>query len=152
MDQSEPATSDSGSEKTSPTSTAFSSQPPSPGIRNNHYNGGVTIGNINGPIPGWPSLARKVADKPAFAAFPSFADLNVKSLLYYQAALIKLRKELHEAEFQDYYHGDTTQGQFAEDLDWLLDSLQKNPEQNPEQFKILEKIRITLDKYSKLLS
>lgn len=151
MEQNESATSKSGSEKISPTSTAFSSQSPSPGLTNSHHNGGVTIGDVNFPIPGWPKLARTIADKTAFAAFPSFTDLNVKSILYYQAALIRLRKELHKTEVQDYFHGDNTQGHFAEDLDWLLDSENTDPEKNPEQFKILEKIRVILDKYSKPL-
>jgi hypothetical protein len=111
--------------------------------------------DVTGTIPGWPTLARTIANKPAFVAFPSFTDLNVKSLLYYQAELIKLRKELHKAEYQDFYHGDSSQGRFAKDLEWLFDSVQsdseqKDSEQSPEQLKILEKIRIILDKYSEL--
>jgi hypothetical protein len=163
MDPSEPATSNSGSEKMSPTTTAFSSpsQSPNPGITKNRPNGSVTMEDVTGTVPGWPALARTIANKPAFVAFPSFNDLNVKSLLYYQAELIKLRKELHEAEYQDYFHGDASQNHFAEDLDWLFDSVQsdseqkdsdqKDSEQSPEQLRILEKIRIILDKYSKLL-
>jgi hypothetical protein len=158
MDSSEPATSNSGSEKMSPTTTAFSSPSPlsSPGITKNRSNGSVAMEDVTGPIPGWPALARTIASKPAFVVFPSFTDLNVKSLLYYQAKLIKLRKELHEAEYQDFFNGDSSQIHFAEDLDWLFDSVQSDSEQKdleycPEQLKILEKIRIILDKYSKLL-
>jgi hypothetical protein len=147
----------------SPTTTAFSSpsQSPNPGITKNRPNGSVAIEDVTGTVPGWPALARTIANKPAFVAFPSFNDLNVKSLLYYQAELIKLRKELHETEYQDYFHGDASQIHFAEDLDWLFDSVQsdseqkdsdqKDSEQSPEQLRILEKIRIILDKYNAAL-
>jgi hypothetical protein len=54
--------------------------------------------NANYPVPGWPSLARFISQTPDLEAFPSFSDLAIKSLLYYQAELASLRKELNKAE------------------------------------------------------
>lgn len=54
------------------------------------------------PVPGWPLLANITAGKPELEAFPSFMDLKIKSLLYYQAELVSLRKKLHKAEYADY--------------------------------------------------
>jgi hypothetical protein len=54
--------------------------------------------DANNPVPRWPSLARLIASSPALEAFPSFLNLAIKSLLYYQAGLIHLRKELHRVK------------------------------------------------------
>jgi hypothetical protein len=109
----------------------------------NHPNVDSSEDDVNKPVPGWPSLAKTVADTPGFAAFPSFTDLNVKSLLYYQAQLIRLRKELHKVEFQDYFHGADPEANFADDLNWMFyvdDSRQSGPEQkNSEQTESEEK-------------
>ncbi|KUJ08852.1 uncharacterized protein LY89DRAFT_741686 [Mollisia scopiformis] len=127
----------------SPTTTAFSSPSPSPAERWNHPNKNSSEDDVNKPVPGWPSLAKTVADTRGFAAFPSFTDLNVKSLLYYQAQLIRLRKELHKTEFEDYFHGADPERNFADDLDWMFDvddSRQSGPEQkNSEQTESEEK-------------
>lgn len=139
MDQSEPSTSNSGSERMSPTTTVFSSQPSTPGITINHTIGDLSEDDVTKPVPGWPKLARTVADEPAFVAFPSFTDLNVKSLLYYQAQLIRLRKDLHKFEFQDYFFGDSPQRHFAEDLDWMLDLEPTDPEEKDPEEKGPEK-------------
>ncbi|PVH73066.1 hypothetical protein DL98DRAFT_501515 [Cadophora sp. DSE1049] len=158
MDQSEPSTSNSGSETMSPTATVFSSPPSTPVLRINHTIGDLSEDDVDKPVPGWPKLARTVADQPAFAAFPSFTDLNVKSLLYYQAQLIRLRKELHKMEFQDYLFGDNSEpkdpgktGSGQEDVEHA-ESEQKVPEEKGrEQLIILEKIRTILDKYNNAL-
>jgi hypothetical protein len=54
------------------------------------------------PVPGWPTLAKVVTDNPGLEAFPTFRDLNIRSLLYYQAELDRLRKELYEKEWADH--------------------------------------------------
>lgn len=49
----------------------------------------------DGPIQGLPQLALLMARNHEFAAFSRFRDLNIKSLLYYQAELEILGKKLH---------------------------------------------------------
>lgn len=53
------------------------------------------------PVAGWPRVSMFMAKKPHFASFARFSDLNVKSLLYYQAQLTSLRKQLHIQERDD---------------------------------------------------
>lgn len=54
------------------------------------------------PVPGYPTLTKLIVDYPDFEAFQSFRDLNIKSLLYYQAELEELRRDLHALEWRDY--------------------------------------------------
>jgi hypothetical protein len=108
--------------------------------------------NVNRPVPGWPALANLISNAHHLEAFPSFADLAIKSLLYYQAELISLRKDLHKAEWADYRNIDNED--HAENLGFLIsarDNAIKNNTQLPEQWVLMEKIRTTLEKYSQLL-
>lgn len=111
--------------------------------------------DVKRPVPGWPLLAKIMAGKPDLEAFPSFTDLNIKSLLYYQAELISLRRKLHEAEYEDYRKTNTNEpaSSFHYDLDFLF-TVRDNvddPEDWPEQWKLMERIRVVLEKYSKQL-
>jgi hypothetical protein len=113
--------------------------------------------NVNYPVPGWPRLARIVAEKPDLESFPTFADLSIKSLLYYQAELIYLRKELHEAEWEDHRHPEEPDNFFSDyskDLDLFILGREQalyREEEPPRQWVILERIRTTLEKYRKLV-
>lgn len=138
--------------------------------------------DVNDPVTGWPVLSRIIAKNPELEAFPSFGDLMVKSLLYYQAELISLRKDLHQAEWADkrQVNSEDDCDHFAENLELLIlardDALEsaalkdakpilivardddlkivadKNePIPMPRQWVLMEKIRTTLDKYSKLV-
>src|SRR4051812_15129166 len=60
------------------------------------------VPSVNCPVDGWPTLAKIIAEKPDLEVFASFTDLNIKSLLIYQAELIHLRKALHNAEYADF--------------------------------------------------
>jgi hypothetical protein len=111
------------------------------------------ISDVKTPIPGWPSLANLIAQNPELEAFPSFLDLAIKSLLYYQAELIHLRKELHRSECVDLYEGDSNATYFAQNLSYLIaarDAAIENSTELPQQWILMEKIRITLEKYSQL--
>jgi hypothetical protein len=118
------------------------------------------INNVNCPVHGWPTLAKIIAEKPDLEAFASFTDLNIKSLLYYQAELLTLRKELHRLEWKDNRASDDDSTNYADDLGYLIgdrDASVKSMENKdpepvplPQQWKLIEKIRTTLDKYSKL--
>jgi len=54
------------------------------------------------PCHGWPELTKVICEHPSFEAFQSFKDLHIKSLLYYQAELAQIRKELHLQEWVDH--------------------------------------------------
>jgi len=51
---------------------------------------------------GWPALVDVMVKYRSFESFQAFPDLNIKSLLYYQAELVALRSQLHELEWQDH--------------------------------------------------
>jgi hypothetical protein len=83
-----------------------------------------------------------MAKTPDFAAFPRFRDLNIKSLLYYQVELTKLRDKLRVQEYEDSgKSGDA--GHFAERADYLVDK----DNQGSAQFTIIKDIRIVLKEY-----
>ena len=111
--------------------------------------------NVNRPVPGWPTLAKLIAQNPDLEAFPSFTDLAAKSLLYYQAELISLRKHLHKLEWADYRTSDDeVPSSFADNLSFLIrarDEAIENQTALPLQWIVMEKIRTTLDEYSQLL-
>jgi hypothetical protein len=54
--------------------------------------------DLKQPCHGWPELVKVMVESPGFEAFQAFRDLNIKSLLYYQAELVKLRRQLHALE------------------------------------------------------
>lgn len=137
----------------STTATAFPEPPSSTDQtpRLNHFiRPGASREDVNTSVPGWPALARVIARNPELEAFPAFSDLAIKSLLYYQAELIYLRKQLHDAEWNDYFYGGDPEANFADDLDWLFYARESGTE--PRQWAIMEKIRGVLEKYSALLS
>ncbi len=84
-----------------------------------------------------------MAKTPDFAAFSRFRDLNIKSLLYYQAQLTNLKKKLHELEYEDARSKDKSKEKFASRADFLMTS------EDSEQFKLITKIRLLLKEYSK---
>ncbi|KAI9861065.1 MAG: hypothetical protein M1813_005494 [Trichoglossum hirsutum] len=94
------------------------------------------------PAEGWPRVALLMAKTPDFAAFSRFRDLNVKSLLYYQAQLTNLRNRLHEKEYEDAC-GNEDERQFASRADFLMSS------EGSDQLKIVTEIRAILKEYSK---
>ena len=90
------------------------------------------------PIQGWPQLALLMAKTPDFATFSRFRDLNIKSLLYYQAQLTVLRKKLHDLEYADAGKGKI----WAERADKLVEDTKS------DQFLLVKDIRIVLKEYS----
>jgi Family of unknown function (DUF6594) len=89
--------------------TATSSAPSTPGqSSSDEYTATIYDNELDAdkdprfPVPGYPRLTKLIVDYPGFEAFQSFRDLNIKSLLYYQAELAELRLRLHELEYRDY--------------------------------------------------
>jgi hypothetical protein len=130
------------SDKSTASTTAVSSSAVQPRPRVNPSD------DVNNSVPGWPALARLISQHPELEAFPSFSDLALKSLLYYQAELIYLRKELHEAEYKDYRNMGIS-AHFAENLEYLFAARDEDAH-TPKQWVIIEKIRHTLEKYRAL--
>ena len=96
------------------------------------------------PVEGWPQVALLMAKTPDFAAFSRFRDLNIKSLLYYQAQLTTLRKDLHKREYADQRGTDQEAAKFASRADFLMTT------EGSAQFKLIKEIREVLKEYSKL--
>ncbi|RDW56922.1 hypothetical protein BP5796_12989 [Coleophoma crateriformis] len=108
--------------------------------------------DVNVTLAGWPLLSTLIAAKSDFQAFPSFADLNIKSLLYYQAELISLRKKLHQIEWKDRRVSKSEDSySYADDLGLLLRARDLKPDLQPEQWRVMEKIRLVLEKYNHAL-
>jgi hypothetical protein len=61
--------------------------------------------SLEHPLHGWLELLQLMAQNADLQAFPAFTDLNVKSLLCYQAELTDLREELHKLECRDHLDG-----------------------------------------------
>jgi hypothetical protein len=95
------------------------------------------------PLQGYPTLAKLIAKYPDFEAFQSFKDLNIKSLLYYQAELDELRKDLHRQEWRD-YREDSFEG--AAKCCVRADNLVMDA--NNDQMKLIKRIRGILKEYS----
>jgi hypothetical protein len=73
----------------------------------------------------------------------------VKSLLYYEAQLILLRKKLHDAECNDYFNGDKTQHSYSQSMEILIRRAELSGVVPPEQWNLIEEIRTVLAQYSK---
>jgi hypothetical protein len=108
--------------------------------------------DISAPVPGWPLLAKAMGDNAAFKVFPTFNDLNMKNLLYYQAELDYLRRRLHKAEWRDYRTpSDEETSFFASNFEFLFllrDEALADNQTPPEQWVLMNKIREALKEYS----
>lgn len=98
------------------------------------------------PIHGYPSVACMMGRFPDLAAFRRFRTLNAKSLLYRQAELVHLERELHRLELQDHSEhniGPTPNSKkYANDWYWLWS-------EQGSQWGTVMKIRQLLKEYSK---
>jgi len=103
-------------------------------------------------LEGWHALAQLMANTPDFAAFPRFRDLNIKSLLYYQAELTKLREELHEIEWRDHREGELSGAPDpSKNVGYLLETKNDEDERDRMQYKKVAEIRMVLKEYSVFL-
>ena len=133
---------DPNSTRTTPLNSCFPTSAP---LDHPNLADGDVENDLDRPVPGWPRVAMLMAKTPDFASFSRFRDLNIKSLLYYQAELTKLRAKLHEEEWQDYRRGDEDAREFASRADYLIMS---EDEVNHRQWDIMKQIRVLLKEYS----
>jgi hypothetical protein len=90
-----------------------------------------------------------MANTPDFATFARFRDLNVKSLLYYQAELTSLRQQLHRIEWRDHRIGTFPHsGDLTENLNFLILSEFSETKTGQRQMKLVRKMRGLLKEYS----
>lgn len=111
--------------------------------------------DIEKPLPGWPLVSKLIGKYPELEAFKAFRVLNIKSLLYYQAELIDLQKDLHQAEYKEFRQGDndgiTDASLMAENLGYyLLNARMEKP--NSKQVQLMKEIRVVLKDYSMSLN
>jgi predicted Rdx family selenoprotein len=92
---------------------------------------------------------------PGFESFQAFRDLRIKSLLYYQAELVKLRQELHILEWENHSDGGfPSSKQLSERLDFLLKTETMSSLGDPEgkgkkQILKIKEIERVLKEYGK---
>jgi hypothetical protein len=104
------------------------------------------------PCHGWPCLAELMFKHPGFESFQAFRDLRIKSLLYYQAELVKLRQELHILEWENHSNGDFVfSDQLSERVDFLLktETMSSPEDKGKKQILKIKEIRKVLKEYSK---
>jgi hypothetical protein len=112
--------------------------------------------DLEHPVHGWPEVAKLIAKYPDFEAFPTFKDLQLKSLLYYQGELDYLRKELHKLEWQDHRDGTFVGAeQLSERVDTLVVCGEIGREEKDstagQQMELVERIRTVLKNYNEAL-
>jgi hypothetical protein len=113
-----------------------------PGLVTSELGGGVDT------LQGWPGLARLLAVNTDLQAFPTFTELNIKSLLYYQAELVILEKDLHEVEWRDQRDTTGAHNELSQRVDFLISSDDDGDNRARMQIKLIKRIRVVLDKYS----
>jgi hypothetical protein len=106
--------------------------------------------DLKQPCHGWPELVKVMVDNPGFESFQAFRDLNIKSLLYYQAELVQLRKELHALEWRDHRTGGESE-RLCSSVGSLLQTKER-PVEAQAQLKKIKEIREVLKEYSKILA
>lgn len=106
-------------------------------------------GMIVTPI-GYPKLAERIANYPNLASFRMFAALNARNILYFQAELLELEKELRQVEADDqalFLGG--SRDNYAASWIWLSGGGRNNP--NTTQLQLVKRLRGLLYDYSQSL-
>ncbi|CAG8953878.1 hypothetical protein HYFRA_00010839 [Hymenoscyphus fraxineus] len=98
----------------------------------------------------WPQVSRLMSDTPEFASFNRFSDLQIKSLLYYQAQIEILKQELQDEEWEDYRRGDDTVSKYCEQANNLVLSEAKQWEKMKEIRKLLKEYNEALLQFSQV--
>jgi hypothetical protein len=102
--------------------------------------------DVSRPIPGYPNIARLMGDFPELAIFRSFRVLNAKNLLYLQAELGQLEKELHGQEWRDF----RTEGILSKaSRDWFWLEAAARRGEDDTQWRLTLKMREKLREYSR---
>jgi hypothetical protein len=101
--------------------------------------------DLNCALQGYPELAKQIVDYPDFEAFQSFKDLSIKSLLYYQAELDEIRKDLHQLEWRDFRTDDRKE--YCVRADFILQGEYIDNERAKRQFALITRMRQVMKDY-----
>ena len=96
-------------------------------------------------VTGYPKLAHKMGILPEQAIFRQFSALNAESLLYQQAELMQLEKDLRAVQREDNEDSDPFKKRYAVDWYWLNESVSEG---KGKQWELFLKIRAKLREYS----
>ena len=94
-------------------------------------------------LPGYPKLAGKMGLTPEKAMFRRFGALNAQMLLYMQAELVYLEKELRKVELDDSQSEELQKKEYTKDCLFLIYA------RNDKQMQLVMEIRAKLKDYSK---
>ncbi|KUJ13040.1 uncharacterized protein LY89DRAFT_199624 [Mollisia scopiformis] len=110
------------------------------------------VNDLTNPCHGWPQLVKLMVESPGLESFQTFRDLNIKSLLYYQAELVTLKKQLHVLEWDDHKTGTfRNAGELCANVRFLLQSEYSTDPEASRQIKKMKEIRRVLKEYNEAL-
>jgi hypothetical protein len=92
-----------------------------------------------------------MVNNPDFESFQDFRDLHIKSLLYYQAQLVKMREELHKLEWEDHAEGSFKfHEKLSKNVGFLLKTETEFPpgDEGSKQMLKIKEMRMVLKEYS----
>jgi len=98
-------------------------------------------------VEGYPKLAAQMGHYPETAILRRFATLNSQNLLYLQAEVIHLEKQLRELEVADSQVQGGNKPLYAKDWYWLKTSAEDGDVEG-KQWQVLIETRAKLKEYS----
>lgn len=101
-------------------------------------------------LGGYAKIASKMGRSPEFLIFRRFGTLNAQNLLYLQAELTVLEKELGEYALEDEHSANEDRRNYSKDWETLKNSHDDDAEagNNKSQWETMVKVRETLKEYS----
>lgn len=99
-------------------------------------------------VAGYPKLSGYMGLLPQIAIFRTFSGLNAQNLLYLQAELTHLEKELRKAEKCDSLSTEGKRAIYRRDWFWLSESASSKCFESSNQWGLVLKIREVLRQYS----
>lgn len=97
------------------------------------------------PPSGYPLLAACMGQMPQMAMFRRFSAMNAQDLLYRQAEIVGMEKELHELQHRDANKTGRPR-EYTQNWELLRHSARDG---NSEQWDLVKKLRMKLKEYSK---
>jgi hypothetical protein len=108
--------------------------------------------DLEKPCHGYPGLTKLICKHPGFEAFQSFKDLHIKSLLYYQAELDEIRKDLHIQEWVDHRLSSFDDAAKLSSRADILCNREGKADEEKSQMDLVDRMRTVLKTYSKIIS
>lgn len=109
--------------------------------------GTISVESLTAPPTGYPQVATLMGEYPEMAMVRRFRGLNARNLLYLQAELVHIEKELLRCEKADANNKEEPMNMFSTNFFFLQKSA--NQAEN-KQWKLIEQMREKLKEYSEL--